>query len=125
MDYLFCEAALGAADAEDNCEEAGGELVSIKSLQLEQWLSMRLTEFELGEVLVGADDRALDGYWYWPDDTLLYYETLGTPAWPAYNNWALGYPSDIDGPGCMTLVDGQWRDHACDAAEFPYICEVE
>lgn len=113
--YALCVHRRTFWAAQADCEEQGGELVSLHS-ELEQAALLRLvTEHNLSSDLwLGFTDAEYEGEFEWVD---------GSDA--DYTNWGGGEPNDAGGnEDCTQLTgSGVWNDLDC-GAELPYVCRL-
>ena len=113
---LFCFHHLGFMDAEMDCVNQGGHLVSIHDFQTQQWLAATALGISWQEWWIGASDLDEEGRFAWTD---------GSPFDAAF--WADGEPNNYDQrEHCAHLAswaDGLWNDIPCDAGMF-YVCHV-
>lgn len=103
-------------DAEADCVEQGGHLVSIHSQAEQDAIVDRAFGIQTTSWWIGFDDRAIEGSFAWID---------GTPL--DFAEWAGGEPNDSGGvEDCTHIADwggGAWNDIGCDAS-LPYVCRL-
>jgi hypothetical protein len=102
------------ATAQSNAEALGGHLVTITSVEEQEWLMAR---FALAKACratwIGATDEAVEGQWTW---------VSGEP-W-GFTNWHPGEPNDGDGEDWAELYwMGTWNDLGATATKEAYVVE--
>lgn len=111
--YRLCTDALPADEAARDCERFGGELVSIDSADLNDWLSSTFRDMGIQQVWTSGSDAADEGRWVWANGEAYY--GASAPA-GAYEAWARGEPNDQNGQDCMAIdtASSAWNDFDCD-----------
>lgn len=93
------------------CENAGGKLCVMNSLDENQWVASKL----MGQTAyIGLHDKNIEGYFEWID---------GSPF--SFTNWASGQPNNSNGDQDYVelLPDGKWNDqYTTSSREF--ICKI-
>ncbi|XP_078659901.1 lymphocyte antigen 75-like isoform X2 [Branchiostoma floridae x Branchiostoma belcheri] len=101
--------------ARENCQNKGGDLVSITTPQEQSYLNGRLSGVTgVTGVWIGAHDRGTEGGWEWSD---------GMPF--TYLNWGGGEPNNAgSGEDCteMLVSNALWNDMPCDSLRG-YMCK--
>lgn len=129
-EYWICATPASFDGAAASCRERGANLVSISSVEENDFLAAdaALTVTQSNLWIGGLSDA--DHVWRWPDASI-FWTGLSTGAAPAgvYANWKPGEPNDsstvVDEPercAALTLIDSQWNDRAC-SLELSYFCE--
>ncbi|XP_020794903.1 ladderlectin-like [Boleophthalmus pectinirostris] len=104
------------ADAEINCVSQGANLVSIYSLEEDNFVRSLIQNFDrtVGPAWIGLSDHHKDGAWMWSD---------GCPV--VYMNWNKGEPNNYGGNeacGEIGWDNGKnWNDMVC-SRTFPSVC---
>ncbi|XP_070535732.1 macrophage mannose receptor 1-like [Ptychodera flava] len=105
-------------DAQQLCENRGGSLATIDSLDLNTYIYAHLNLIN-NQYWFGLHDIGTEGVFVWSD---------GTPYDPSQANWASGEPNDFNSnEDCceMTGYDGYWNDRDCnDVIVYGYICQI-
>ncbi len=118
-DFMLCPgAAVSRGAAEQNCEAAGGSLVSVESDELNQWLAERMTQQDQSNYWTGGSDEESEGDWLWSDGRA-FFEAGDAAAAPGFTAWAMNQPNGGGMENCLRSIDGLWRDLDCaDAAAY-------
>jgi hypothetical protein len=102
-------------NAENACNELGGNLVRISSAEENGFLYHLFGDLGgSSRFWTGGNDREDEGTFVWSD---------GEPL--TYTDWRSGEPNDYgSGEDCLVINDGgTWNDGTCES-EFGYICQV-
>jgi hypothetical protein len=98
------------------CQSAGAgwDLVSIRSDEVNQFLTERLSR----ESWIGASVGSVEDSWIWVDDGTEFWrgDNTGTPVNDAYANWDQSQPNGGVFSDCARLVpeaSGGWEDRPC------------
>jgi hypothetical protein len=113
--YAFCFHRLSFAAAQTDCEEQGGDLISIHSEQEQSELLQLATDHNVShDFWLGLTDAEYEGEFEWVDGS-----------YADYTNWGGGEPNDAGGnEDCAQLTgSGAWNDLPCDV-ELPYVCQL-
>ncbi|CAL1543038.1 unnamed protein product [Lymnaea stagnalis] len=100
-------------DARTSCQNEGGDLASITSVQEQFYLSARLMSFTANFFWIGANDRATENGFQWSDSSPF-----------SFLNWNTGQPNNAQDSDCVALMKqtGRWDDLPC-TARYGYICK--
>ncbi|MGH0140650.1 UNVERIFIED_CONTAM: hypothetical protein FKN15_023262 [Acipenser sinensis] len=113
--YLFQSLSLKTwADARRDCQNQGGDLVSITEPFEQAFIQAKISTVPTGVALwMGGHDSVSEGGWQWTDNSPF-----------RYINWYTGNPDDYYGEDCTTvrIRDGYWNDDNCDFHRG-YICK--
>jgi len=114
--YYFCIDPLYWLDAQMQCVQLGGDLVTVDNQSENQWLSKMLNSYSGDKWWMGFNDLQQEGKWQWVD---------GSPV--GYTNWEPGEPNDTGGEDCGQLnrfyPSDTWNDEPCDQG-LPFVCEI-
>lgn len=114
-DAAFCFVGLPWAEAEADCVDQGGHLVSIHGNTVQTFVQTEAFAILDGDWWTGLSDRLVEGTFVWSD---------GTPV--NYMNWADGEPNNAGNEDCANVtpwVGGRWNDLPCEQAR-PYVCRL-
>lgn len=110
----YCFTLRNYTDAEADCVDQGGHLVSIHDQPTQDEVAVGAFSVMGYSWWIGLDDALEEGTYVWSDGTPLDFEF-----------WAGGEPNDSGGSeDCGHLADwagGAWNDIGCDAG-LPYVC---
>ncbi|XP_039267956.2 macrophage mannose receptor 1-like isoform X2 [Styela clava] len=101
-------------DARDSCMEKGGDLVSIHSMNEQDFLHVQIQRQSTMEWWIGLDSNTRDREFLWTD---------GTPA--NFYMWGEKEPNDVNRQEqCVQMyqTEGQWNDVNC-GKRYGYICK--
>jgi len=91
--------------ASEDCQHQGGQLVMIKSKEVNDYVTEQLRRYKAGDAWIGATDMLIEGAFVWMD---------GTPV--KYTNWGW-WEGKSDTADCVAIDDGgYWRDHSCETS---------
>ncbi len=117
--YAFCTEELDWVGAQEVCEEAGMNLLTVNDSAEEEWAQGLAVSYD-GEGYgwwMGLNDRENEGEFVWVSGEAV-----------TYTNWDGGEPNDANGgEDCASLLhwdvyDYQWNDLPCDVT-IPFVCE--
>ncbi|XP_077993134.1 macrophage mannose receptor 1-like [Glandiceps talaboti] len=105
------------SDAEDRCENLGGYLAVVDSLDVNEFL-VSIANLSTHYYWIGLHDIGTEGTFVWVD---------GTPYDPAQANWDGGQPDNYnDVEDCAIIwANGRWNDRGCDYTLTGYLCQHE
>ena len=100
------------ADAEEFCQQEGGNLVSVTSEAINEHIYKEKKRRDLSWLWLGGSDQEKEGVWKWSDGSL----------WEI-NNWNLGEPSNQTGQHCLSQAyySQKWNDYSCNA-KINFVC---
>jgi hypothetical protein len=112
--YAYCIEARSFYDAEADCMNQGGHLVSFHDFAAYQEVANQASALKMGEYWIGFNDQGLEGTFVWTD---------GTPS--DFTNWNGGEPNDYgSGEDCAEATPGgSWNDLDCNAG-LQYVCKL-
>ena len=126
-DYRFCTTPTVNAydDAQANCEAQGMTLLQINDATENAWVTQQalaaglLVSGSIEVILLGGDQLAVGGEWYWLDGTLFWNNgPVG-----AYTNWETD-PKASGISDCVALHDtGLWTARTCNTSNAYFVCE--
>ena len=126
--YEYFSQKLTWSEAETDCVNRGGHLVSIGSELENRMVSRLATRYGGNEsVWIGLTDSLNEGTWRWSDGSGSWNQGNTTP----YTNWDWGEPDTNVNHNCALLwhpndrQGGSWWDVECAPLSFSYICEYE
>ncbi|XP_073318887.1 lactose-binding lectin l-2-like [Pagrus major] len=112
--YKYVATPLTWADAELYCLSEGANLVSIHSLEEDNFIKALIKNFDHAErpTWIGLSDIHKEGRWMWSDGCAV-----------DFVFWWKGEPNNVGGnEHCVHNNHGnQWNDHQC-SLTFPSIC---
>jgi Lectin C-type domain len=115
--YATLTTPLNWLEARQGCRAlgAGWQLASIRSAQINQFLS----ELVAGESWIGATDMDAEGTWIWIDDGTVFWngDDTGNRVNGGFVNWGGTEPNGEDGSNCARMVpdnSGVWADFECE-----------
>lgn len=111
----FCFVARSFAEADADCQDQGGALLSIHSQAIQDWAVQQAFQIAASDWWIGLNDIQSEGTFVWTD---------GTPL--DFTAWNEGEPNNAGNEDCVNLAywaGGLWNDLGCDAAR-PYICRI-
>lgn len=111
----FCFGARPWAEAEADCVEQGGHLISIHNQTMQTFVSAEAFAIQGSDWWHGLNDVAVEGTFVWAD---------GSPV--NFMAWADGEPNNAGDEDCANFIpwgDGKWNDLPCDQAR-PYVCRL-
>ena len=114
--YKYVSTKMSWADAELHCVSQGANLVSIHSLDEQNFVQTLIEKFDHanGRIWIGLSDLQEEGSWMWSD---------GCPA--RFFLWTPGEPNNAGGPeGCVekrSHTDKKWNDLPCNVL-IPSVC---
>lgn len=115
-DAAFCFGGRTFAEAEADCVDQGGHLLSIHSAQVQDFVAAEAFAIADTDWWIGLSDTKTEGSFKWTDNTPLNYQ-----------NWAGGEPNDSGGnEDCAHLAPwagGGWNDLFCEQ-QRPYVCRL-
>ena len=98
-------------DAEDFCKQEGGNLASITSKAIKDYVTEGLKTKGLDKVWVGGTDKEEEGVWKWSDNRPF-----------EFKSWADGEPNNANnGENCMDMKSNGWNDDSCQN-EVKFLC---
>ncbi|KAL5010854.1 hypothetical protein ScPMuIL_013159 [Solemya velum] len=116
--YQFNNEMLDWDDAHSTCISAGGDLLSIETIQESAYITGRILSMAT-HAWIGANDRSIESGWKWSD---------GKPF--AFLNWRAGEPNSYKNTeedcGMIFKNTGKWNDARCGSAgnlRYGYICK--
>lgn len=112
--YALCVGPSSYLDAQADCQERGGDLVSIHSAEEQEQIDALVEGIALNEWWIGFSDREDEGEFLWEDGSSVEFE-----------NWNQGEPNNTGGGEHCALLTGWggWNDRDC-AAGLAYICTL-
>uniref|UniRef100_A0A3Q2NMC1 C-type lectin domain-containing protein n=1 Tax=Fundulus heteroclitus TaxID=8078 RepID=A0A3Q2NMC1_FUNHE len=116
--YKYVATDMTWVDAEQHCVSQGANLVSIHSLEEENFVKMLISNFDpaQGPKWIGLSDAQRDGAYFWTD---------GSPITHSY--WHTGEPNNAGGSEPCVHTNsgptGKWNDVVC-TAEFAFVCKA-
>ncbi|MDH3654275.1 MAG: C25 family cysteine peptidase [Myxococcales bacterium] len=121
-EYLLCEKALTASEAETICEGlgAGWTLARVDDATENGYLD----GFIGNHVWIGGQDQTVEGEWRWRDgDQFWQGDETGNPVGGLYTNWKSGEPNAGADEDCLRQENGGlWQDRKCSDDE-KFVCE--
>ena len=113
--YKYVATDMTWAKAELNCVSEGANLVSIHSLDEENFVQTLIENFDhaSGMIWIGLSDLHEAGSWMWSD---------GCAA--KFYHWSSGQPTNYGNEGCVeknNYGDMKWNDRDCNAL-IPSVC---
>ncbi|XP_035860995.1 lactose-binding lectin l-2-like [Sander lucioperca] len=115
--YKYVATHLTWADAELHCVSEGGNLVSIHSLEEENFIKSLIKNFDhaQGFTWIGLSDIHKEGTWMWSDGSRV-----------DFDFWNSGQPDNAHGlEHCVHNNHGKdlkWNDRPC-SVTYPSVCE--
>jgi hypothetical protein len=116
----FCLSPKTAIEAEADCVDQGGHLLSIHDPGMQKFAIAVASGLAIGDWWIGLDDIAIEGVYTWTD---------GSPF--DFSWWNEGEPNNLDGnEDCVHLrSDGTWNDDDCEGEgeeddQKYYICRL-
>ncbi|XP_077993135.1 C-type mannose receptor 2-like [Glandiceps talaboti] len=111
----FNQGAILWSEAEDKCEELGGTLATVDTLDLNAFL-MTLANLDSYEYWMGLHDIGNEGVFVWVD---------GTPYDSTQANWDSNQPDDYqNNEDCVHMWgNGRWNDRPCNETITGYFCQ--
>ncbi|KAM9294547.1 brevican core protein [Gastrophryne carolinensis] len=100
-------------EAETDCRDFGGHLVSVATPEEQDFLKNQYKDFQW----TGLNDRTIEGDFQWSDGNAVLFE-----------NWKVGQPDSyfLSGEDCVVMgghEDGLWNDVPCNY-HLPYTCKM-
>jgi hypothetical protein len=114
-DAAFCFVALPWAEAEADCVDQGGHLVSLHAPNVQDFVASEAFAIQDSDWWIGLNDLADEGTFVWSDNTPL-----------NFMNWNGGEPNNAGEEDCANVIPwggGSWNDLPCDQAR-PYVCRL-
>lgn len=114
-DAAFCFVAATWSDAEADCVDQGGHLISIHSQGIQDFVTSEAFAIQGTDWWHGFNDIAAEGTFAWSDNTMVNFLA-----------WADGEPNNAGDEDCANLTpwgDGRWNDLFCDQSR-PYVCRL-
>ena len=99
-------------DAEEFCQQEGGNLVSVTSEAINEHIYKEKKRRDLSWLWLGGSDQEKEGVWKWSDES----------PWE-FKNWNHGEPSNQTGQDCLaqTGYSKKWNDYNC-KAQTNFVC---
>ncbi|XP_036001840.1 lactose-binding lectin l-2-like [Fundulus heteroclitus] len=116
--YKYVATDMTWADAEQHCLSQGANLVSIHSLDEENFVKRLIRNFDPAQApnWIGLSDAQKDGTFFWSDGSKL-----------SFTFWEEGEPNDFEGPEpCVHTNSGpakKWNDAPC-TDKFAFVCKA-
>uniref|UniRef100_A0A1I7YC58 C-type lectin domain-containing protein n=1 Tax=Steinernema glaseri TaxID=37863 RepID=A0A1I7YC58_9BILA len=109
--FIYSETDKPFAEAELDCENRGGNLVSIQNAKDNALVQAGRDR----AVWIGAYDVHQTGSWKWTDGSAV-----------KYSNWAAGQPSGIADKNCVVMdgFTGLWEAVNCEETFSAYTCQM-
>lgn len=114
-DAAFCFVALPWAEAEADCVDQGGHLVSLHAKNVQDFVASEAFAIQDSDWWIGLNDTKNEGTFVWSDNTPF-----------NYMNWNDGEPNNAGEEDCANVIPwggGTWNDLPCDQAR-PYVCRL-
>jgi hypothetical protein len=114
-DAAFCFVERSWVEAEADCVDQGGHLISIHDQAMQDWLASNAFAIVDGDWWIGLNDINSEGIFGWSDGTML-----------DFTHWNGGEPNNAGDEDCVNLPvwsGGSWNDLGC-AAQARYICRL-
>uniref|UniRef100_UPI0037E74543 lactose-binding lectin l-2-like n=1 Tax=Semicossyphus pulcher TaxID=241346 RepID=UPI0037E74543 len=114
--YKYVSTRMSWADAELNCVSQSANLVSIHSLEEQNFVKNLIKNFDpaQGFTWIGLSDLHKEGYWMWSDGSAV-----------DFLYWQVGEPNNAGGHNhCVHKNLGgdlKWNDHQC-SETYPFVC---
>jgi spore coat protein CotH len=111
----FCFISRNWVEAEADCVQQGGHLISVHSQAMQDFLTSNAFGIQGGDWWIGLNDINSEGIFGWSDATPLDYTT-----------WNGGEPNNAGDEDCVHLpiwAGGNWNDLPCGSQAF-YICRL-
>ena len=114
--YRYVSTMMAWADAEFHCLSHGANLVSIHSLEEENFVKMLIRNFDPaeGRTWIGLSDAQKNGRWFWSDGSKI-----------SFTDWAAGQPDNHGGLehcGEINFAAKKWNDWPC-SLMCSFICK--
>jgi len=124
--YIFCDGDTDFASAAGVCATQRMRLVKIDDAAENEGerTTAHAAHGSSVDFWIGANDRATEDSWTWPDDTPFWRgRSSGSRVGGAYANWDPGEPNDDGTEDCAEMQsDGQWNDVPCRTVQ-EFVCE--
>lgn len=114
-DAAFCFVALPWAEAEADCVDQGGHLVSLHAKNVQDFVASQAFAIQDSDWWIGLNDLKNEGTFTWSDNTPF-----------NYMNWNGGEPNNAGEEDCANIIPwggGSWNDLNCDQPR-PYVCRL-
>ncbi|KAM6903303.1 C-type lectin-like [Lycodopsis pacificus] len=114
--YKYVSTRMTWADAELHCVSQGANLVSIHSLDEENFINFLIKNFDPAEgyTCIGLSDTQKEGRWMWSDGSAV-----------KFVFWSNGEPNNqVGGEHCVHQRNGpnlRWNDGPC-SDEYTFVC---
>ncbi|XP_048053094.1 C-type lectin domain family 4 member E-like isoform X1 [Megalobrama amblycephala] len=112
--YVFSTDTMDWNSSRERCQDLGGDLVIINSMEEQEFLSERVIDYHW----IGLTDSQTEGVWLWVDNTPLNNNLL----WESPpDDWKVENP--LHGEDCVILKGEKWGDVSCLRKE-KRICQI-
>ncbi|XP_034561136.1 lactose-binding lectin l-2-like [Notolabrus celidotus] len=113
--YKYVATHMTWADAEIHCVSQGSNLVSIGSMEEQNFVKTLIKNFDPaeGRAWIGLSDTQREGHWMWSD---------GCPA--RFFFWTAGEPNDSGNEDCVHTnfaIQRKWNDVPC-SKQYAFVC---
>ncbi|XP_036001759.1 ladderlectin-like [Fundulus heteroclitus] len=116
--YKYVATLMTWGDAEQHCVSQGANLVSIHSLEEENFVKMLISNFDpaQGPNWIGLSDAQKDGTFFWSDGSKL-----------SFTYWSADEPNNFKGPEHCVHTNKEttkkWNDLPCNW-ELSFVCKA-
>lgn len=111
----FCFSAKPWAEAEADCVDQGGHLISIHSQGVQDFVTQNAFAIQDSDWWHGLNDTANEGTFVWSDKTMV-----------NFTAWNGGEPNNAGNEDCANFIPwggGTWNDLPCGSPR-PYVCRL-